>query len=74
MMEFMALDLQPFGSANVVYSVNDLLLQLSKPRSHVYDFIILKLAQGILDRLSFVHELGITNRYFKSSKNTCQQP
>ena len=74
MMEFMSLDLQPFGSVNVVYSVNDLLLQLSKSRSHVYDFIILKLAQGILDGLSFVHELGVTNRYFKSSKNTSQQP
>ena len=40
MMEFMSLDLQRYGSINVVHSVNDLLLQLSKPSSHGYDFII----------------------------------
>ena len=43
MMEFMSSDLQRYGSINVVHSVNDLLLQLSKPSSHGYDFIILKL-------------------------------
>ena len=44
MMEFMSLDLQLYGSVNVVSSDNDLLLQLSKPSSYGYDFIILKLS------------------------------
>ena len=52
------MDVQPYESANVVLSVNYILLQLSKPSSHGYDFIILKLAQGIFDGLSFLYGLG----------------
>ena len=64
----MSLDLlQPYESINVVHSVNDLLLQLSKPSSHGYDSIILKLARGILKGLSFLHELGVAHRDLKPS-------
>ena len=51
----------------MVHSVNDLLLQLSKPSIHGYNFIILKLAQGILNGLSFLHELGVAHRDLKPS-------
>ena len=51
----------------MVHSVNDLLLQLSKPNIHGYNFIILKLAQGILNGLSFLHELGVAHRDLKPS-------
>ena len=68
MMEFMSLVLlQPYESINVVHSVNDLLLQLSKPSSYGYDSIILKLARGILKGLSFLHELGVAHRDLKPS-------
>ena len=49
----------------MVHSVNDLLLQLSKPSSNEYDFIILNLTQDILDSLSFLHELGMAHRDLK---------
>ena len=74
MMEFMSLDLQRYGSINVVHSVNDLLLQLSKPSSHGYDFIILKLAQGILNGLSFLHELCVAHRDMKPSDILVNNP
>ena len=34
MMEFMILDLKPYGSNTQVHSANDLLMQLSRPVSH----------------------------------------
>ena len=74
MMEFMSLDLQRYGSINVVHSVNDLLLQLSKPSSHGHDFIILKLAQVILNELSFLHELGVAHRDLKPSNILANNP
>ena len=74
MMEFMWLDLQLYRSINVVHSVNDLLLQLSKPSSHGYDFTILKLAQGILNGLSFLHELGVAQRDLKPSNILVNNP
>ena len=55
MMEFMILDLKPYGSNTQVHSANDLLMQLSKPVCHGYELIILHLAQGILDGLAFLH-------------------
>ena len=58
----------------MVHSVNDLLLQLSKPITHWYDFIILKLAQGILNRLSFLHELGVAHRDLKPSNILANNP
>ena len=73
-MEFMSLDLQSYGSINVVQSVNDLLSQLSKPDSHYYDFIIFNLAQGILNELSFLHELGVAHRDLKSSNILANNP
>ena len=74
MMEFMSSDLQRYGSINVVHSVNDLLLQLSKPSSHGYDFIILKLAQGILNGLSFLHEMGVAHTDLKPSNVLVNNP
>ena len=68
------MDLQLYRSINVVHSVNDLLLQLSKPSSHGYDFIILKLAQGILNGLSFLHELGVAQRDLKPSNILVNNP
>ena len=70
----MSLDLQRFGSINVVHSVNNLLLQLSKPSSHRYDFIILKRAQVILNGLSFLHELGVAHRDMKPSNILVNSP
>ena len=58
----------------MVHSVNDLLLQLSKPIIHCYDFIIFKLAQGILNRLSFLHELGVVHRDLKQSNILVNNP
>ena len=74
MMVFMSLDLQRYGSINAVHSVNDPLLQLSKPSSHGYDFIILKLAQDILNGLSFLHELGVAHRALKPSNIPANNP
>ena len=74
MMEFMWLDLQLYRSINVVHSVNDLLLQLSKPSSHGYDFTILKLAQGILNGLSFLLELGVAHRNLKPNNILVNNP
>ena len=59
---------------NVVHSVKNLLLQLSKRCSHGYDFIILKLAQGLLNGLSFLHELGVTQRDLKPSNILANSP
>ena len=58
----------------MVHAVKNLLLQLSKPCSHGYDFIILKLAQGILNGLSFLHELSVLQRDLKPSNKLANSP
>ena len=58
----------------MVHSVNDLLLQLSKSNSHGDGFIILKLAQGILNGLSFLLELGVAHRNLKPNNILVNNP
>ena len=65
MMEFMILDLKPYGLNTQVHPANDLLMQLSKPVCHGYELIILQLAQGTLDGLTFLHEIGVSHRDLK---------
>ena len=67
MMGFMILDLKPYGSNTQLHSTNDLLMQFSKTVSHGYKLIILQLAQGILDGLTFLHEMGVSHRDLKPS-------
>ena len=70
----MSLGLQHYGSLNVIHSVNDLFLQFSKLRSLWYGFIILRLAQGILNGLSFFPELGVAHRDLKPSHILVNNP
>ena len=74
MMEFMILDLKPYGSNTQVHSANDLLMQLSKPVCHGYELTILQLAQGILDGLTFLHEMGVSFRDLKPSNILVSNP
>ena len=74
MMEFMILDLQPYGSNTQVHSANDLLMQLSKSVCHGYELITLQLTEGILDGLTFLHEMGVSHRDLKPSNILVSNP
>ena len=74
MMEFMVLDLKPYESNTQFHSANYLLMQLSKPVCHGYELIILQLAQGILNGLIFLHEMGVSHRDLKPSNILVSNP
>ena len=74
MMEFMSLDLKPYGLNTQVHSANDLIKELSKPNSHGYELLIVQLAQGVLNGLTFLHEKGVSHRDLKPSNILVSNP
>ena len=70
----MILDLKSYVLNTQAHSAYDLLMQLSKPFYNGYELIILQLSRGILDGLTFLHEMVVLQRYFTPSNILVSNP
>lgn len=70
----MILDLKSYVLNTQAHSAYDLLMQLSKPFYNGYELIILQLSRGILDGLTFLHEMVVSQRYFTPSNILVSNP
>ena len=70
----MILDMKSYVLNTQAHSAYDLLMQLSKPVYNGYELIILQLSRGILDGLTFLHEMVVSQRYFTPSNILVSNP
>ena len=67
MLEYILFDLKQYGSNSQVHSIQGLMKYLARPGCYNYDKLILDVAKGLLDGLTFLHDKGVAQRDLKPS-------
>ena len=67
MLEYMVVDLKPYGVNVEVHNLSDLIKNLSRPNCRGYKNLITDAEQGTLDGLTYLHSRGVAHRDLKLS-------
>ena len=67
MLEYMVLNLRPYGVNAEVHNLAEVIKHLSRPTSHGYQNLTVEAAEGTLDGMSYFHPQDVAHRDLKLS-------